>query len=215
MNILTKYLRQIIKQAVVGFFIIFSVLTFAQAQEEVSSINSLPKGSQAYISDDLTIFMHAGPGTNYRILGTINAGSQIEITGKSDKGYSEIADDKNRITWVETKYITTQPGLRFALADINEKLVKANDYNAQLDGEINELKSNIELINQDRKKLSSQLEKVQKQLTETQSKVSNQDSKMLSQRFYNGAIVLGFGLLLGLILPRLFARRRSTMDKWS
>ena len=210
MNILTKYLRQIIKQAVVGFFIVFSVLSFAQAQEV-----ALSKGSQAYISDDLTIFMHAGPGTNYRILGTINAGSQIEITGKSDNGYSEIIDEKNRITWVETKYITSTPGLRFEVANINDKLTRANDYSAQLDGEINELKSNIELINQDRKKLTSQLETVQKQLTETQSKVSTQDSKMLSQRFYNGAIVLGFGLLLGLILPRLFARRRSSMDSWS
>lgn len=210
MNILTKYLRQIIKQAVVGFFIVFSVLSFAQAQEV-----ALSKGSQAYISDDLTIFMHAGPGTNYRILGTINAGSQIEITGKSDNGYSEIIDEKNRITWVETKYITSTPGLRFEVANVNDKLTRANDYSAQLDGEINELKSNIELINQDRKKLTSQLETVQNQLTETQSKVSTQDSKMLSQRFYNGAIVLGFGLLLGLILPRLFARRRSSMDSWS
>ena len=210
MNILTKYLRQIIKQTVVGFFIVFSVLSFAQAQEV-----ALSKGSQAYISDDLTIFMHAGPGTNYRILGTINAGSQIEITGKSDNDYSEIIDEKNRITWVETKYITSTPGLRFEVANVNDKLTRANDYSAQLDGEINELKSNIEILNQDRKKLSSQLETVQKQLAETQSKVNNQDSKMLSQRFYNGAIVLGVGLLFGLILPRLFARRRSSMDSWS
>lgn len=209
MNILTKYLRQIIKQAVIGFFIIFSALTFVQAQETSSD------NKQAYISDDLTIFMHAGPGTNYRILGTINAGTQIQTTGKSDKGYSEIVGEKNRISWVETKYITTKPGLRFILADLNGKLASASDYNAQLDGEINDLKSNIELLTQDKKKLTSQLEKVQLQLTQTQSKVKNQDSKMLSQRFYNGAIVLGVGLLLGLILPRVFARRRSAMDNWS
>lgn len=215
MNILTKYLRHIIKQIVVGFFIVFSVLTFAQAQEELSPENNLAAGSQAFISDDLTIFMHAGPGTNYRILGTITAGSKIEITGKSDKGYSEIKDDKNRITWVDSKYITTKPGLRFVVANVNEKLARANDYNAQLDGEINELKSNIAVSNQDRKALTTELEKVKKQLKETQSKVSTQDTKMLSQRFYNGAIVLGVGLFFGLILPRFFSRRRSSMDSWS
>ena len=210
MNILTKYLRQITKQSVVGFFITFAMLAFVQAQE-----NSLSKDSQAYISDDLTIFMHAGPGTNYRILGTINAGTQIQTTGKSDKGYSEIVDEKNRMTWIETKYITLKPGLRFVVADLNEKLASANDYNAQLDGKVNELKNNIALLNQDKKKLSTQLEKVQLQLVETKNKVNNQDSKMLTQRFYNGAIVLGVGLLLGLVLPRLFARRRSSMDNWS
>jgi SH3 domain protein len=209
MNILTKSLRQIIKQAFIGFFITFSALSFVQAQED-----NLSENKQAYISDDLTIYMHAGPGTNYRILGTINAGTQIQTTGKSDKGYSEIVADNNRITWVETKYITLKPGLRYVVADLNEKLASASDYNVQRDGELNELKSSVEILNQDKNKLTSQLNKVQQQLQETQSKVKDQDTKILTQRFYNGAIVLGVGLLLGLLLPRLFARRRSSMDNW-
>lgn len=210
MNILTKYLRKMIKQGVIGFFITFSALTFVQAQE-----NTLSNTKTAYISDDLTIFMHAGPGTNYRILGTINAGAEIQTTGEADKGYSEIINDKSRVTWIETKYITTKPGLRFAAAELNEKIATSGNYANQLDGELNELKSTIESLNQDKQKLSSQLEKVQLQLKKTQSKVKNQDTTMLTQRFYNGAIVLGVGLLFGLVLPRFFARRRSSMDSWS
>jgi len=215
MSILTKNLRKKIKQGVIGFFITFSAFTVVQAQEEALPENSLSKGKQVYISDDLTIFMHAGPGTNYRILGTINAGAKIQTTGKSDKGYSEIVDDKKRVTWVETKYITLKPGLRFVVTELNRKVVTSSDYTNQLDGELNELKSSVEILNQDKNKLSSQLKKVEKQLKETQSKVKDQDTKVLTQRFYNGAIVLGVGLLLGLVLPRFFARRRSSMDSWS
>lgn len=215
MSILTKNLKQVMKQGVIGFFITFFALTFVQAQENVSSQSVLSKGKQAYISDDLTIFMHAGPGTNYRILGTINAGAAIKTTGKFEKGYSEIINDKNRVTWVEKKYITSKPGLRFVIAELNEKIANSGDYTNQLDGELNELKSSLEIFKQDKKKLSTQLNKVQKQLKATQSKVKEQDTKILTQRFYNGAIVLGVGLLLGLILPRLFARRRSSMDNWS
>jgi len=203
------------KQGVIGAFIILTGLTFVQAQENTSSESALSKGKQAYISDSLTIFMHAGPGTNYRILGTINAGSEIQTTGKSEKGYSEIVDDKNRMTWVETKYITTKPGLRFVVAELNGKIAVNGDYASQLDGELNQLKSSVEILNQDKKQLSSQLMKVQKQLKTSQSKVKDQDSKILAQRFYNGAIVLGVGLILGLVLPRFFARRRSSMDSWS
>jgi len=210
MSILTKYLRQVIKQSVVGLFIAFSALTFVQAQENTSSENQ-----QAFISDDLTIFMHAGPGTNYRILGTINAGAEIQTTGQSDKGYSEIVDDKNRLTWVETKYLTITPGLRFVVAELNGKISDSSGYANQLDGELNELKSSVEVLNRDKNMLSAQLKKVQQQLKETQDKVKDQDTKILTQRFYNGAIVLGVGLLLGLLLPRLFARRRSSMDSWS
>lgn len=205
MSTLTKYLRQIIKVGVITFF----TLTFVQAQE-----NELPETKQAYISDDLTIFMHAGPGTNYRILGTINAGAAIQTTGQSEKEYSEIVDDKKRLTWVETKYITNKPGLRFVIAELNEKIATSNNYVNQRDGELNELKSSVEKLNQDKEKLSSQLEKVQLLLTKTQSKVKNQDDEILTQRFYNGAIVLGVGLLCGLLLPRIFTRRRNSMDNW-
>jgi len=210
MSILTKNLKQLVKQSGLVFFITIFTLPFVQAQESV-----LSKGTQAYISDNLTIFMHAGPGTNYRILGTINAGAEIKTTGKSEKGYSEIIDDKNRITWVETKYITNEAGLRFVVAELNDKIASSNSYTNQLDGELNELKNSVESLNQDKKQLSTQLAKTQAQLKETQSKVKDQDTKILTQRFYNGAIVLGVGLLLGLILPRLFARRRSSMDSWS
>ncbi len=205
MNISSKLVKNIFKQNIISFFILFSFAFITQAQEN----------QQAYISDDLTIYMHAGPGTNYRILGTINAGAAIQITGKSENSYNEIIDEKSRITWVETKYITNSPGLRFVVAELNGKITNNSDYTSQLDGEVNELKSSIEILSQDKRKLSSQLKKVQLQLKETQSKVKNQDTKILTQRFYNGAIVLGVGLIFGLILPRFFARRRSNMDSWS
>ena len=41
---------------------------------------------QGYISDELFIYMHAGPGTNYRILGTVIAGSDVKITGAVENG---------------------------------------------------------------------------------------------------------------------------------
>lgn len=209
MNILTKYLRQIIKQVILGFFITFSTLTFVQAQEDSASDNK-----QAYISDDLSIYMHAGPGTNYRILGTINAGTEIVTTGKSDKGYSEILEENNRLTWVETKYIMSKPGLRFVVADLNGKLASSSDVTAQLDGEINELKNTLEQLKQDKEKLQSEFKQVNKQLKATESQVKDQDTAIKKQWFFNGAIVLGIGLILGLVLPKLFARRRSSMDNW-
>ncbi len=204
MNIPSLYFKKAIKQNVVSLFVVFIAAFSAQAEEN----------QQGYISDDLTIFMHAGPGTNYRILGTINAGEQIQITNKSSNDYSEIVDNKNRMTWVETKYITHQPGLRFVVADLNDKLESGSDYRAQLDGEVNELKSTIDLINKEKLKLQTDLKQVQQQLEQAQNKVKDQDTNIKKQWFFNGAIVLGIGLILGLILPRFFARRRSSMDSW-
>ena len=210
MKICSKAVKQKIKQIFISFTILFCAAISVQAQDI-----SVSKNEQGFISDDLSIYMHTGPGTNYRILGTINAGSEIKTTGKSEKGYSEIIDDKNRKTWVETKYLTTQPGLRFVVAELNAKIAGSSDYTNQLDGEVNQLRSSVEILSEDKKQLLTQLKQVEQQLKTTLSKVKGQDTKILTQRFYNGAIVLGVGLILGLILPRLFARRKSSMDSWS
>ncbi len=199
-----QQIRQVAKLNIISFFILLSAAFSIQAQA----------AEKAYISDDLSIFMHAGPGTNYRILGTINAGSQIETTGKLEKGYNEIIDDKQRITWVESKYITNKPGLRFVIIDLNAKIASGSDYNAQLDGKMNELKNTVEQLNQEKLKLQTEFNQVQQQLEKTQNKVKDQDTNIKKQWFFNGAIVLGIGLILGLILPKFFARRRSSMDSW-
>lgn len=209
MNIQARSLRQAVKQCAVGFFIILSTVFSLQAQE------SQPQNKQGYISDDLFIYMHAGPGTNYRILGTINAGALIEVTGKAENNYSEIIDEKKRVTWVESKYVTNKPGLRFVVAELNGKVASSSDLNNQLDGKINELTNTVEQLNQEKATLQTEFNQIQEQLKQTQSKVRDQDTNIKKQWFFNGAIVLGVGLFLGLILPKFFTRRRSSMDSWS
>jgi SH3 domain protein len=210
MKIPSKDRKQKIKQILLSFTILFLTVIPAQAQEISSA-----KNKQGFIIDGLSIYMHTGPGTNYRIIGTIKAGTEIKTTGKSAKGYSEIIDNKNRNTWVETKYLSIKPGLRYVVAELNGKIASSTDYTTQLDGEVNQLRSSVEILSKDKKQLLSQLKQVEAELKTTQSKVKDQDTKILTQRFYNGAIVLGVGLLLGLIIPKFFARRRSSMENWN
>lgn len=189
-----------------SLFFSFSLITltsFAQAEE-----------STGYISDDLSIFMHAGPGTNYKIYGTITAGSQVKVTGNNEKDYSEIIDDKNRTGWVETKYITQTPGLRFTVEELNSQVSNATSFTQQLDGEVNQLKSTIADLEQQNTLLNKDAEKLNKALAETTSQLKDQDTNIKKQWFFNGAIVLGFGLILGLILPKFFSRRREGMGSW-
>ncbi|MFT6249716.1 MAG: SH3 domain protein, partial [Cognaticolwellia sp.] len=104
---------------------------------------------------------------------------------------------------------------RYVVAELNAKIANSSDYTNQLDGEVNQLRSSVEILTKDKNELLTQLKQVEQQLKITVSKVKDQDTKILTQRFYNGAIVLVIGLFLGLIVPRFFARRRSSMDSWS
>ena len=105
---------KIIKALLVGLAL---SLSFSLLAEDAPS--NLDSG---YISDDLFIYMHSGAGNNYRILGSINSGTEVKVTGQYENDYTEIIDDKNRKVWVESKYISLKPGLRFVIAELNERL---------------------------------------------------------------------------------------------
>ncbi|GLX79556.1 signal transduction protein [Thalassotalea insulae] len=168
----------------------------------------------AYISDDLFIYMHAGPGNNYRILGSINAGDEIKLTGKQENGYYQIIDTKERATWVEAKYVSTKPGLRVMIAELNTKLADSEDINLQTTSDLATANREIVKLSEQTKQLNQQISQLTQELTETTSQLSTQDMAIKKEYFFNGAIVLGIGLLFGLILPRLAARKKSSMDSW-
>jgi SH3 domain protein len=197
---------KIIKALLVGLAL---SLSFSLLAEDTPS--NLDSG---YISDDLFIYMHSGAGNNYRILGSINSGTEVKVTGQYENDYTEIIDDKNRNVWVESKYISLKPGLRFVIAELNERLANTTSNTDSMSEELAQAKNTIENLSSEKSQLNNEISQLNKTLMVTRSKLKDQDTNIKKEWFFNGAIVLVIGLLLGLILPRLAARRKGSMDNW-
>lgn len=195
----------------VGLVLLVSSLLQAEETDQQLSDENL---TTAYISDDLFIYMHAGAGNNYRILGSINAGDEVKITGEVDNGYTQIVDNKNRHTWVESKYVSTTPGLRVIIAELNTKLANNEDNSQQIATDLTLAQAEITQLTEQAELLNGEISSLKTQLSQTQSKLSNQDLDLKKEYFFNGAIVLAIGLFLGLILPRLSVRKKSSMASW-
>jgi len=195
-----------IKGLLVGLILSLSSPLFA---EDTSS--NLASG---YISDDLFIYMHSGAGNNYRILGSINSGTEIKVTGNIENDYTEIIDEKNRNVWVESKYVSLKPGLRFVIAELNEKLANTTSNTDNMSEELAQARNTIENLSSEKAKLNNEISQLNKTLITTQSKLKDQDTNIKKEWFFNGAIVLVIGLILGLIIPRLAGRRKGSMDNW-
>ena len=69
--------------------------------------DTLEASSSHYIRDDLFIFLHTGPGRNYRILGSVEAGTPITVLDRdADAEFTQVTDDEGRKGWIESKYVT-------------------------------------------------------------------------------------------------------------
>jgi SH3 domain protein len=169
--------------------------------------------TDGYISDDLFIYMHAGPGTNYRILGTVIAGTQVQVTGESSNDYSEVIDEKGRKTWVETKYVNDKPGIRFAVAELNSQLTNASSTESTLNTELERTKLVLGEVQEKNNQLTNQLTQLNNELSSTKLQLKSQDVDIQKEWFFNGAIVLAIGLILGLLIPLVSSRKRKA-DTW-
>ncbi len=170
--------------------------------------------TQGYISDELPIFVHSGPGKNYRILGTVTSGSEVQITGNSKDDYSEVIDDKDRTVWLESKYVTSEPGLRVIIAQLNSKLADLEGNSSAISESLLRANKKVDQYSSEKTQLNNEISSLNKTLSEVSLKLKDQDTSIKKEWFFNGAIVLCIGLVLGLVLPRLSSSKKSNMGSW-
>lgn len=195
-----------IKKTFVTLLFLIPLFSFAEEAESATTTG--------YISEDLVVYMHTGAGKNYRIQGTVNSGEKVALTGNSNNDYSEIVTDKNRTGWIESKHVSTKPGMRYVIADLNEKLASVQSGKSDMTQQLNEATLEIDALKSERSDLQNSISALNMDLTQTKSQLKSQDTDIKRQWFFNGAIVLSIGLLFGLILPRLFSKRKSSMQNW-
>lgn len=180
-----------------------------------------------YISDDLFTYMHKGPSTQFRIIGSINAGTKVSLLeANKETGYSRVKDNRGRTGWVSTKFISTQVGLKERVPALEKELteVKAALADAQLSGDEktaslqNSLQMRTEQISElesQNSQINEQLMTSQAEIRELRAKIDTQKDDLLMKWFTYGGMVAGVGLLLGLILPHLIPRRRKRNNGWA
>ena len=72
-------LRKWLTIALIGL----SIQVFAQ-EDSIEESLQLEASSSNYIRDDLFVFLHTGAGRNYRILGSVAAGTPITVLDRNN-----------------------------------------------------------------------------------------------------------------------------------
>jgi SH3 domain protein len=172
------------------------------------------EGEIRYISDDLFTYLHVGPGRNFRILGSVVAGTRVTLLQEdTEKNFVEIIDDKQRTGWVNKKFISSSrsvrelvPGLQQQLETNEETILQQRNSSDLLNQQVVELTSQNTNL---RKKLSD----AQVQKAETAQTLADYDQAVQIEWFTRGGIVAIVSLILGIALTYLPKKRRRN-DNW-
>ncbi|CAM6438678.1 MULTISPECIES: TIGR04211 family SH3 domain-containing protein [Citrobacter] len=176
-----------------------------------------------YVSDELSTWVRSGPGDNYRLVGTMNAGEQVTLL-QTDNNYGQVKDSTGRTAWIPLKELNTSPSLRTRVPDLENQVKTLTDKLTNIDTTWNQRTADMQqkvaqsdsVINglkEENQKLKNELIVAQKKVSAANLQLDDKQRTIIMQWFMYGGGVLGLGLLLGLVLPHMIPSRKRK-DRW-
>lgn len=195
-------------------------------------------GQKAWVTDKLETQIRSGPGLQYRILKLLSTGAPLEIVGTPEKnGFTQVRMESGDAGWIMTRFLSTVPvacdqkalyeenaNLKSELATFKSGKESADKSNQELSATtarlnteviaIRQASANVLQIQAERDQLQEKVIALEGELDSVKREKQAQDASNIQDWFMIGAGVLFGGILLGLILPRLSWRKRSSWDSF-
>ena len=160
-----------------------------------------------YVSDELSTWVRSGPGDQFRLLGKLNAGEEVQLLQtNNDTHYGQIRDSEGRTTWIPLSQLSANPSLRTRVPQLEQQV---KDLTAKLDNIDNSWNQRTAETH----KLKPQPTVAQQTARAANLQLDDKQRTIIKQWFMYGGGVLGVGLLLGLLLPHMLPRRKKS-DRW-
>ncbi|AIR04827.1 TIGR04211 family SH3 domain-containing protein [Cedecea neteri] len=178
-----------------------------------------------YVSDELNTWVRSGPGDNYRLVGTVNAGEQVTLLQSNEETkYGQVRDSNGRTSWIPLAQLSTNPSLRTRVPDL-ENQVKTltdklnnidttwNQRTAEMQQKVAQSDTVINGLKDENQQLKNQLIVAKKKVDAANVQLDDKQRAIIMQWFMYGGGVAGFGLLIGLLLPHMIPSRKKK-DRW-
>lgn len=178
-----------------------------------------------YVSDELNTWVRSGPGDNYRLVGTLNAGEEVTLLSSNDSTrYGQVLDNEGRTVWIPLGQLSDKPSLRIRVPDLENQVKTLTDRLSNIDATWNERTTEMQekvaasdgIINglkNENQKLKNELIVAQKKVNAANIQLDDKQRTIIIQWFMYGGGVAGLGLLLGLLLPHMLPSRKRN-DRW-
>lgn len=178
-----------------------------------------------YVSDDVFIYLHSGPGLDYRITGTLKVGTEVNTLKYNEKTkFMQVKASTGRTGWMKVSELQKTLPAKNVLPTVQEQLKVAKEKLENIAAENAENLADKEQIFQEQiilvDNLNQEKAMLQKEILDLKARnleldllQETKESRIQMQWLLNGGGVLFFGLLIGLIIPFL-PRRKKRTNNW-
>ncbi len=166
-----------------------------------------------YVREDLFIYLHTGPGRNYRIIGSIDAGTEISVMSQnSDSEFTQVTDDQGREGWIESRFVSNTAPSTLRIPALESALETSQNDAATLAAENTELRQRINQAEQQLSSINEQLQQQTAQVASLTASLDKADQDELIRWFTRGGMLAGASVLLGVLLTFIPKKRRRNSE---
>ncbi|MFC3122178.1 TIGR04211 family SH3 domain-containing protein [Agaribacter flavus] len=179
---------------------------------QVDTPNDETSADTRFISDDLFIYMHAGPGRDFRLLGSIEAGTEIKLVQVDQvKGFAEIVDPRERRGWVESKFVSRKPSIRQQMSNLQSLLDDKQKELEQKQKELSAIKKNLAQSSRQKAKLNRQITQHLEELSSLKQQIQKQERQSNMQWFTRGTVLALISVVVGYLMG-MYGRRKNKSE---
>ena len=163
-----------------------------------------------YVSDELEITMRNGQGLDFGIRKMLKSGTELAVLENDPSGYSKVRTNDGVEGWVLSRYLVNNPSARDQLAAKEQRIANLELEITGYKEEIEQLSSQTSEADNQNMSLKETAQRLSKELDDLRRTASNAVALENENRFLIGAAVLFGGMIIGLILPSLRMRKKSS-----
>lgn len=199
-----------------------------------------------YISDEVFVVLHAGPGSNYRWLGKLIPGTAlVEQRRSTDGNWAEVRTSRGTVGWVQAEYLASEAPAQVRLPRVARQLEETEQESAALRSELETLRGERSELESALAESQAELQRVTEELAQLRQisgsavetaeqnrrlveesesmrlsidtlEADNQrlNDRLQSSTLIDGALAVLLGVIITLVVPRLWPRRRSS-SSWA
>lgn len=173
-----------------------------------------------YVKDSVGIPIKSAP--NGKTTQYLSNGDQVTVIGKQGT-YSNILLSDGRNAWIESQFLQSTPSLKHKVPLLEEQVLQLTDKLQNIDSthsaEFEQLRDSVAQLTQENTQLKQtndhlvQVNAAQsKQIEELSETADSQKQDIFLKWFTRGGMVAGAAFIIGLLIPVLFRRKKSSWN---
>ena len=216
-----KLVEMLIKKHLLATFVSLSLLLFAGAVV----------AQDRWVTDQGEFTMRSGKSTSNKIVRMLKSGMRVELLQTdAERGYSLVRIPGGPEGWVVSRFLLSSPPALVRLPQLEKDISRVAELsdakqalqievrqlateNKNLAAELDRIKrvsASAVKLDRENSTLRSSLSAARSEISELEDDNRKLGSKSNREWFVVGAVVLVFGVLMGLIIPRLKVRKKSS-----